>query len=1023
MGDDENSVVPKMSFRIEVKHNFEEVSIDLSANNFTEIERNYTDRNPNPHKGIKATYNLKQLLDRLNTYEGKEKHQAPAILKGQYYGGTAGRYCIKPAPYLFFDVDVKYLNGHKENAHLKDPLKNALAYEAMEKIALVIWRSNSGEGFAGILYVPQLASISKNETELHNIIGKRISGYLSLKLKEQSIKIDFDIAQNRFRQIRYLAPQSEKRFINPRPATFIYELTKEYSTFPTGQQVLTHKYFQSVPGSIAEQFNHNNTIEDVLLKCDFIEVYGINRYKHPQTSSQSSGSADIQKNIFYNHSQSFSSIKVFSPYSLMCFCFYGNDSNKFNKELKGQGLINNSPTIDDIARAKEKLKLNSASSRNETIFQVCYTLQHLPYKAKINFIKENCLDPAEQPMFFKYLKIRDHSIYYDETIFIENYVGDEFERIIDLSDKHGKIIIGADTGLGKTTAFLQFFKSIRPGKRCLILMPLTTIVDQSKYDHKDIIALTGRSNVSDHRNARSYPIVVATYEQGAKHLMSGNRFDYIVIDEAHQLLFQNSYKKDVIRDLTPYLEGCNIIGLTGTPNNIFRQIGYKLIKVEKRGQLPVTVIQIINNRSSFKIIMQHVYSIDRVKGKAIFRLNNKNVLKEIKEELISQGLYSQEEVLILSSEKHIKEGTEFHTLIHARKFNDFIKVVLTTSIIDEGINIYQEGFTDVVFIETEYNPRPEHLKQFLARFRNIDSNRKNFHYIKAKKDQAIKNWDELRDYKQHYNDLSLNTIHSKNVSDNNSTWRDLASENSYYYKDLSINVYYLAYKVTEQYFSLLNVEEFNYYLGINYNIHIFTNNEYSPLAVDTSTLKEKKEKKVATIIKLWKNNFGEVCIVISRLTNNKFLKENIEDNGEPIGNTIYNEVFKNLSIFEKLIINHLEFVTLGIMYPNSFLISGSKLTPLQTVKKQLKLLHTLQVINNPITQMDRRNREKILAFLDNVEKLKSFTAADLYKLWRKQKVSNYSSYKKGLLVDLVKLFFDLKLDKRTNIYTINFGEK
>jgi superfamily II DNA/RNA helicase len=177
---------------------------------------------------------------------------------------------------------------------------------------------------------------------------------------------------------------------------------------------------------------------------------------------------------------------------------------------------------------------------------------------------------------------------------IKDYVSEKIESILDTANINKKIIASAETGTGKTTAFVKEFHKHRPSKRLIILATLTAIVDQIKAENDTVISLTGKSSPSDHTKAKTASLVVANYEQGYKHLSEG-------------------------------------------------------------------------------------------------------------------------------------------------AFNKKKRLALTTSIIDEGLSIEQEGFTDVVFIETEYNRMAESLKQLYARFRNIDPNRKNYFYYRETTIQTIIN--------------------------------------------------------------------------------------------------------------------------------------------------------------------------------------------------------------------------------------------------------------------------------------------
>src|SRR5690606_1354751 len=132
-------------------------------------------------------------------------------------------------------------------------------------------------------------------------------------------------------------------------------------------------------------------------------------------------------------------------------------------------------------------------------------------------------------------------------------------------------------------------------------------------------------------------------------------------------------------------------------------------------------IKYLNNRP-YDIGLSH---LSQVKGKTLIRLNDIKGIEILKKQLIATKQYKPSEILILYSKEQIKNSDDYKQLAEKRCFKDKIKLVLTTSLIDEGLSIEQEGFTDVVFIETSYAPRPEPIKQFFARFRNENNERKN----------------------------------------------------------------------------------------------------------------------------------------------------------------------------------------------------------------------------------------------------------------------------------------------------------
>ncbi|MCG1035217.1 DEAD/DEAH box helicase [Polaribacter sargassicola] len=963
---DLKKVVPITDFKVSVKHHFNNSKMVLNAPLFSEIYNYYSEKKKEG-KPVKKHHTLNTLLERLNSIKVKPtKGNSIAILKGLYKGGTSGVYCYKSAPFLFFDIDVK----ENENSRLNESKQNADVFLQLQKIAVIVWRSNSGKGIAGVLYVPQLVEVTNTDATKHLKIGNAITDYLT-----KFLNVKFDNAQNKFRQVRYLALQTEKRFINTNPYVFTYELKEIVKVSNTGVKQYRFTDNRAVFGSIKEQFNQSTTIETALLNTGFSQVNS-NRYKHPSTTSKDTGF--VKNETFVNFSSSFSTYYKFTPFDLYLKLHYNNDYKQFLDALKKKGYKEKQPQQKDFKKAENLLK-QPQHEREKQIFTACYDLIKANYKDKVNFINKNAKNDAEKILFFDYLKIKPLSIQYDKTLKIKNYVSEQLNTILNYSDVNNKTILTAETGTGKTTSFLMDFTKYRPKKRLLILAPLTAIVEQTKAEFSNIVTLTANSTPEDHIKAKRVSIVMATYEQGYKHLKDPNTFDYVVIDEVHNLIVTNSYKRDAIKNLTSLLSNYKTIGLTGTTNQLFKAIGYKLVNVKKQDLNPVDVYLRVDNRQPLKIALQHLQT---VKGKCILRVNSRNVAIALQIELIKLKRYKKSEILILNSDNHIKKSQDFKQLTKQSKFNDVIKLVITTALIDEGLSIKQKGFTDVVFIETDYKPMPESVKQFFARFRNEDKNRKNYFYYKETKDQTLKSWNP------HYNfiETKKNLIaESENINVNDTDKKDSINTKYLYYDNSFVNDYALAYDVSKTFFGMMTKQEFIHFLELNYNINIIEDKKHIQTKFDTNESKKQNNQNKQLVANNWLNNKDEVLNALFVITDNSEIKKSISYIGLQPKDEIYNLVSDNLKTFEDLQRNSTLLERFNIKNVDSILIDTIKLKPidLRNVNRKIKLFQNIDTINNPKTKTDEKNKTKLLNFLKESVKLKNINKRTLFKEWNK----------------------------------------
>lgn len=978
-----------------VNHSIVEAKPDYSEKAFTMLSNTFT---------ADGMYSIstEELEVLINSYENNEKGKKydNCVLKGLYDGYYSGADCYKNAPYLFYDVDVKDDDKKQENVHLINVEDNTTIYKELEKLSVLCWRSNSGFGIAGVLYVPQISNYLNDQKHLHLQVGESITSYLSEYLHHKTgvDRIVFDNAQSKFRQPRFFAQQRNKRFLNPGPFQFNYQVEEKIKYLDAGVIDYKKTTYSQNNGTLTAQFNNDNSVLSVALDNGF-EVVSQDpnhiRVKHQATTSTTSGYIDESQNLYFNYSHNFSNISTFNSSSLLCYTKFNNDWSKFYGFLRQQGYKEIQPKQELVEDASKGLKIALSKVVNEEeasrlIYSYCSELITLTPHQKQKFIDENCVKPEFRKFFINYLKHWNYKINYDATFIINDYVSEQLESILNYADAHKKVVVRAETGKGKTTAFVRDFQKHRPSQRLLILVPLTIILRQNQKEYKGVF-LDGTSEIIDFEKAKVSKLVFATYEQGVKVLQS-TKFDYVVVDEVHQLITANSYKKDVINNLTPLLGEEKVIGLTGTPNSIFKNIGYKLINVDEKKPEKVDVEVRFCNSKPFNIALSHLLN---VKGKTLLRLNSKVGLEAIKKHLVATKTYRENEILILHSAYKVKASKEYRQLAHERLFDESIKIVLTTSLIDEGVSINQFHFTDVVFIENSYTPRPEALKQFFARFRNKDTKRNNYLYLRAKDNQAPSRFNPDYAFNTTLRGLK-SAIDYYNEEDYFTSYNGLLSNNDFYFSDGKINLFYLGFEVTQIMFSAFNVEQFLEFIKVNYNLRISRNNEFElseEIEASDVEYRRRKKQKVAHYWCSYKDEVSQ-CLYVHSL--DKKLKAKIEENQILLKPEFILFIVDNIKYFEKLFKRYNRLKELGEEDPNKILLKiQDDVLTLDTdapYKKAIDGLKLHKMVFEPQNKRDREQAKSIVEFVEWCKRKSSFTFPQMAKELKKHKVYKHSSY-------------------------------
>lgn len=932
---------------------------------FTEIETSKRDGE------IIKYFSLLELQERINSFKKNEllKEEHPTILKGIYSKGIKSTNCKKTSPFLFFDIDVK--------KGVNDPLRNfALnqrVFNFLQKISLITYHSYSKNGIAGILYVPQLLEIGNSDSNKHQIVGNEIFKYLEGLIKEKiGVEIQFDYTQANFRQGRYLAEQQFDVILNNEPLIFDYELKEEIELDNAGVVNYNFTNFSS-SRSIIERYNENVDIRTLVQQASFKELnksLDLIRLGHVKSKSSTTGFIDLKDNTYMNFSATFGGKKKFDAFEFSKTFLYNGNSQPLLQELKKEGYME--VTIDDLDYEKG-LNFIMNHTSNENVAMVCYQLKGGSTGQKSKFFQDARYLNIDEKVLRRYLGFNQINITYDGSYKFDGYINEKLKEILEDNKNEDKIILRAETGTGKTRAFLETFPQIFPDKKILILEPLTAIVSQSQNDYPNLVGLTGFSGLGEFHQAYEDRIVMATYEKGIELLRNNVPFDYIIVDEIHNLLVANGYKPETISELVWLLKDKKVIGLTGTPSNIFRTLGYKLINLENTGKNVTEVIQRVSNKEPEKIILNH---LNFVKGKAIFRVNSEKVLKSVKEELIELKRFQENQILILHSDYEIKKSEDFKLIVEEGKFRDDVKVVLTTGIIDEGVNLKAEGFTDVVFIEMDYNPRPECVKQFFARFRLIDPQRKNYHYYKIKNNQDFRIFDEVNYFYKQERSLE------KRCTGNFTTYTDLSDFDKNFYKNTcTINPYYLAYNITKITYSLFNQEEYNSFFEINYNLKVEVDASWDMEEVDISGIKLSRKATKERIDALWLKE-TEMCIeAVLRFTHNDFLKKELTFKRKKEDINLYSYVQKELKDFERLCTNLIKLKNAGLN--NIDMFDNGKSRGNEAIENIIILQNMKNLLENPKNAMDIDLKGKFDEFLSQMKRKKDFKADEMKLTWYK----------------------------------------
>ena len=996
-----DNIIIKKKTRVEISINPSSESFDLNQKVISQVLPRYNNKSKSRSDGgVLKTLSISETINLLNSIsKDLKKGEAPALLKGIYKGGTTGEHCIEASPFLFIDIDVK---KGKENKALVDPKNNSDVWDYMKSISVFMFRSFSGLGMAGLLYVPRLKGLFIENKELHKTIGDAITSKLSEEIfKEKRLKVNFDSSQSRFRQLRYTAYQKTPIDYNPNHKQFDTVIHQEDVISSSGVPSFQFKGKSTNTGSIQYQYNQNNNIEDTLIACGFVHLHG-NRYLHPKTTSDSTGIVN-SNNTFFSFSSSFT-CGLFRPYSLYAHC-HNLTYEEFNKQLKENGYQN--IPVDETLIENAITKLNHHSLGSKDIFEICIPLKSLTIEQKYQIVDQLNVDEIILNHIHHYLELNDLKIRYNKELSTDKFLSDILPDILNYIKKVQKVCIYSDTGSGKTTAFIKHYK--KKNEKVIFLVPLQAIAYQIEKNF-NIPCLTANSDARSHSNAKTSNIVVATYEQGIKHI-GGANYDCVIIDEIHNLITANSYKKEIISELSKFIKNNNkskILGLTGTPSNIFKNLGFDLIKVIQKKATPQEIVERFTNLSGYQTILSH---ISHNEGKMIFRYNNVNELKLIKKELCSSKAYSDNEILVLYASERIKKSEAFQALLKNQKFDEQVRIILTTSIIDEGVSIYQDGFKSVVYVESKNDLRPEAMKQYFSIFRNKDMERINYLYKSFNNSLDTMYFNEDDFFLKAKETLTQRANQFKSYS----TYMDIFNNDDFYYScNSEVNLSYLAYYTTNKTFEYLNPYQFDAYLQYNYNMEVNRDTRYNATPIDQRSKFLSERERNSALCDVWENEFPTIVSMLKTESNDPAIKQEVSNSPYDFNELVAEFIAQNLKFYERMFKYYLRLKVLKVE-PKEYLMGDKTFRKPQWINNKLFFLETMATINSAC-EKDQKRKSEILSFVSALVNKSQFNKQDIIEEFNKYSNTQQCSTKAIIL--LLKKFAKITYDKRRKTYNV-----
>ncbi len=314
----------------------------------------------------------------------------------------------------------------------------------------------------------------------------------------------------------------------------------------------------------------------------------------------------------------------------------------------------------------------------------------------------------------------------DNCLTVDIYLDEVYDDIKNVIDNEGKVILQAPTGGGKTFVAIRLLREMYKNNpngiyvmACDTIMLATQIATQEKLNN-----MCGNTSHLYTKPLRS-GIYVSTYDS-IKHF---DVINFLIVDEAHQLIASSVFRNTAVNILNKVINKTKTLLITATPHymypyhNDFKYIGINVTNRVKNNYVIVDTTGEDLERAIIKMILNN-----RIENgnKGIVYINSTNTLRKIKEYftnqfpeisivIINKDVKNTEKMIVDEIDNDVNNISEkcLNSILEKNIIPDNVDIVLTTCLLQNGINIKNENIEWLMMDETEETA----VIQFSARFR------------------------------------------------------------------------------------------------------------------------------------------------------------------------------------------------------------------------------------------------------------------------------------------------------------------
>lgn len=285
--------------------------------------------------------------------------------------------------------------------------------------------------------------------------------------------------------------------------------------------------------------------------------------------------------------------------------------------------------------------------------------------------------------------------YEKEIIKVKKHIPTEIAK--DLILRKQRMLIDSPTGSGKTTSFINAFKELANESNHFYIFaaPTIALTEQNAISH-NLRAIKGQTanlfKVVNQDVKNGQRVFVSTFDlapiliEFLKTICKQISFT-LVIDEYHKFIFDydKNYRYEAIQNLYKVgQEATSFIGLSGTVNDINKNEFETVIKIDNGSpQSPCQqfAVYTYSKRADALAELAQLIEIWTSKRKLLIYIQSKSKIDQLK------GVLQRKGIKVRTISANSKSNSTYKQLVETQYIPDEVQVILTTSVLADGVNI------------------------------------------------------------------------------------------------------------------------------------------------------------------------------------------------------------------------------------------------------------------------------------------------------------------------------------------------